>query len=446
MFACAMYPGNKEFLENVEKEARFNIKRLRNHPSIALWCGDNEILSAWNKWGWKENVLENQGQNIVDTVWEAYDKVFHNLLPNIVKELDPDKLYWSSSPSSGFGQLENGKSGDSHYWGVWWAKEPFAKYETEIPRFMSEFGFQSFPEFNSVKKYTISEDHDIYSEVMKSHQRSSIGNATIEEYMLRDYKKPKCFKSFLYVGQLLQAKGIKTGIEAHRRNMPHCMGSLYWQLNDCWPVASWSGIDYYGKWKAMHYMVKDAFKNTILSVEEKNDLLNLHIISDKISDTEAKLHVSITDFHGTVISIIEKDIRIKGNKSEVHITKNISELIKGHNKNRILLHAVVYDEQKSIIDEAIHYFAPPKDLNLSKPELDIDIIKVDDNEYSVILSTDVLAKNVYIQSSIQGWFSNNYFDMTPKSKHTVSYHCQEKEITPDKIRKSIKIMTLTDTY
>ncbi|MEA3505608.1 MAG: glycoside hydrolase family 2 protein, partial [Bacteroidota bacterium] len=121
MFACAMYPGNKEFLKNVEKEAVQNVKRLRNHPSIALWCGDNEILSAWNRWGWKENVLENQGQNIADTVWKAYDDIFHNILPDVVNKLDPKRLYWSSSPSAGFGELESGKSGDNHYWGVWWA-------------------------------------------------------------------------------------------------------------------------------------------------------------------------------------------------------------------------------------------------------------------------------------------------------------------------------------
>nr|MBC8146365.1 glycoside hydrolase family 2 protein [Bacteroidota bacterium] len=166
MFACAMYPGNKEFMENVEKEATQNLKRIRNHPCIALWCGDNEILSAWNRWGWKENVLENQGQNIVDTVWKAYENIFHKILPDVVKKYDPQKLYWSSSPSSGFGKLENGKSGDNHYWGVWWAKEPFSKYKEVIPRFMSEYGFQSFPELNSIKKYAKKEDWDIYSEVM----------------------------------------------------------------------------------------------------------------------------------------------------------------------------------------------------------------------------------------------------------------------------------------
>jgi len=204
----------------------------------------------------KKMYMKIQGQIIVDTVWKAYDKIFHNILPEVVKEFDPGRSYWSSSPSAGFGELESGKSGDNHYWGVWWAKEPMSKYKEFIPRFMSEYGFQSFPELNSVKKYACKEDWNINSEVMKSHQRSSIGNVTIDEYMKRDYKTPKDFPMFLYVNHVLQAEGIKTAIEAHRRNMPFCMGSLYWQINDCWSVASWSGIDNFGNWKAMHYFVK----------------------------------------------------------------------------------------------------------------------------------------------------------------------------------------------
>ena len=213
-----MYPGNDSFLKSVEQEAIYNVKRIRTHPSLALWCGNNEVLSAWENWGWKDDIIKNQSQEIADTIFKSYDQIFHKILPKVIDEYDISTDYWSSSPSSSTGVKESLTSGDAHYWGVWWGKEPFSTYEEKIPRFMSEFGFQSFPEFSSVKKYTNPSDYDVYSDVMKSHQRSSIGNKTIEEYMQRDYNVPKSFDHFLYVSQLLQAEGISMGMEAQRRN------------------------------------------------------------------------------------------------------------------------------------------------------------------------------------------------------------------------------------
>ncbi len=445
MFACAMYPGDSAFLNNVEKEAVQNVKRLRNHPCIALWCGDNEILSAWYRWGWNENVIENQGQNIVDTVWKAYNDVFHNILPEVVKKYDPQKLYWSSSPSAGFGELENGKSGDMHYWGVWWGKEPFTKYEEVIPRFMSEFGFQSFPKFSSVKKYAIDEDWNIHSEVMKSHQRSSIGNVTIEEYLLRDYRKPKDFEMFLYVGQLLQARGIKIGIEAHRRNMPFCMGSLYWQLNDCWPVASWSSIDYYGNWKALHYTVKEAFKNIKISFNKNNDTLDIYIISDSLVNIRAELKLSVIDFQGTIINEIEDEIIVESNKSQIYLKESITAITKGFNQNEILLVAALTDTDGKKIDKSIYYFASPKNLKLLNPKVSYGIERKENNRFLVKLTSDVLAKNAYLQSPVEGHFSDNYFDLLPNEKKEILF-TSEEEIEKISIENRIIIHTLIDSY
>ncbi len=445
MFACAMYPGNKEFLDNVENEAVQVVKRLRNHPCIALWCGDNEILTAWNKWGWKDTVLINQGQSIVDTVWKAYNDVFHNILPKVVSELDSNRLYWSSSPSSGFGKLENGKSGDQHYWGVWWAKEPFSEYEEVIPRFMSEFGFQSFPAINSVSKYAIEEDWDINSEVMKSHQRSSIGNVTIMEYLLRDYQKPKNFEMFLYVSQLLQARGISIGIEAHRRNMPYCMGSLYWQINDCWPVSSWSGIDYYGDWKALHYEVKEAFKDLKISFEASNNILSTFIISDKLQNTNAKLNLSVIDFYGDIINTFEKEIVVKSNSSQVYFEEDIASLTKGSDLNSILIKAKLSDSNNNIIDESKYYFMPPKDLKLPIPKLRIDAEKKGENEFLIKLTTDVIAKNTYLQSQAEGHFSENYFDLLPMGEKVVIF-TSKGNTDLERLQKGLTIITLVDSY
>ncbi|MBN1820383.1 MAG: glycoside hydrolase family 2 protein, partial [Prolixibacteraceae bacterium] len=300
MFACAMFPGDEAFLENVRQEAIDNVKRLRNHPCIGLWCGNNEILGAWFGWGWKQ-ATERESKENADKIWKAYTDIFHKILPEAVGEYDQQRSYWGSSPSSGLGIPADLKNGDEHYWGVWWGKEPFKNYATHIARFMSEYGFQSFPEIATVRKYAEPEDYNILSEVMNSHQRSSIGNETIEYYMLQEYNQPKDFESFLYVNHVLQAEGIKFALEGHRRAMPYCMGSLYWQINDCWPVASWSSTDYYQRWKALQYYAKKGFEQVLVSPYSDGNSVKMNIINDKLDPVSAQLNVKIIDFEGKVL-------------------------------------------------------------------------------------------------------------------------------------------------
>ncbi len=446
MFACAMYPGNSEFLENVKLEAQQNIKRLRNHPCIALWCGDNEILSAWNRWGWKENVIENQGEEISNKIWNDYDTLFHKILPDLVKQLDPKTEYWSSSPSSAIGELENKTSGDMHYWGVWWAKEPFSNYKTYMGRFMSEYGFQSFPEIGSIEKYTLPEDHDINSEVMKSHQRSSIGNVTIVEYMDRDYNEPKNFPMFIYVNHLLQAEGIKTAMEAHRRNMPYCMGSLYWQLNDCWPVASWSGIDYYGKWKALHYFAKKAFNNILVSPDiDSTNTLKIYGISDLSENKNATLEIKIIDFEGNILWRKSRDIIIESNKSVIYFEKELGDLINKNNKQNCLLYTKLADSKGNILSENILYFDKIKNLLLPKVQPKISYRQIKDG-IEISISSDKLIKNIYFRLDItEGHFSDNYFDIVPGETKTIKF-ISDKNIYVSDFTSEIKILTLSETY
>lgn len=254
MFACAMYPGDKAFLENVRREAVDNVKRLRNHACIALWCGNNEIDEAWHNWGWQSQFTESQRHR----VWADYQKLFHDLLPGVVNRFDDRRFYWPSSPKFGRGDPRSLTEGDSHYWGVWHDAEPFEMFREKGGRFQSEYGFQAFPPLETVKRFALPDDFSVESEVMKVHQKHPRGNQLIKTYMERDYNIPDDFEHFLYLSGVLQAEGMKIGIEALRRAKPFCMGSLYWQLNDCWPVVSWSGIDYYGNWKALHYFVKKA--------------------------------------------------------------------------------------------------------------------------------------------------------------------------------------------
>jgi beta-mannosidase len=416
MFACSMYPGDADFLNNVKLEAEYNIKRLRNHACLALWCGNNEIEVAWapghedKGWGWKQEY--NQARR--ETIWSAYDTVFHHILPSAVDALTNDQPYWHSSPSAGMGKLSGyeSKSGDMHYWGVWHGQHPFSDFRKYKARFMSEYGFQSFPEFNSVKKYTLPEDWDIESEVMASHQRSGIGNLRIRQYMEKHYQIPENFEQLLYVGQLLQADAIKMALKTHRGDMPYCMGSLYWQLNDVWPVASWSGIDYYGKWKALHYAAKEALKNQIINVVVEDGKLLVYGISDLPKKTSAILKLDLADFGG--ISIWNRPVKVTlpANGSALIYSIDLEDLPLNFREKEVVLTAGLYVGSNKI-DQEFVYFAEPKDLKLPDPGVKTRIS--DKGEKFVIeITTQKLCKNLMLisdNSDVQ--FSDNFFDMRP---------------------------------
>jgi beta-mannosidase len=445
MFACAMYPGNEAFLESVRQEAIDNVKRLRNHPSIALWCGNNEILSAWNFWGWKPRVTMEQGKEIADTIWKSYEDKFHKLLPGVVETYDPGRFYWSSSPSAGQGIPENYVAGDVHYWGVWWGKEPFETYRTTKCRFMSEYGFQSFPELNTIRKFAEERDWDIYSEVMKSHQRSSIGNETIEYYMLQDYRRPKDFPMFLYVGQVVQAEGTRIAMEGHRTNMPYCMGSLYWQIDDCWPVASWSTIDYYGNWKAQQYFARKAFRDIIVSPILENGMVTVYIVSDRPGETPAMLHLTLMDFSGTTLDKRSMQVTIPANSSRVYFSGPVEQVTGNAGEpNRILLYCGLEIDGEPYTDNIL-YFARVKDLDLPVPGLEWELTGTAEG-LKLKIGTDQLAKNVCL--SVTGkevFFGDNYFDLLPGQETEISLQPGEG-VTAGEIRENLQVISLVDSY
>ena len=441
MFACAMFPGDAAFQENVKQEAADNIKRLRNHPSIALWCGNNEILAAWFGWGWKQKEEAKSKEN-ADKIWKSYADIFHHILPDAVAANDPGRSYWDSSPSAGMGIPSDLNNGDDHYWGVWWGKDPFKMYATHIARFMSEYGFQSFPEMKTVKQYATPEDYDIFSEVMKSHQRSSIGNGTIEYYMLQDYKKPKDFESFLYVNHVLQAEGIKFALEGHRRAAPFCMGSLFWQINDCWPVASWSSTDYYQRWKALQYFAKKGFEPVLISPYTDKDSLKVDIINDKLTELKAQMLLKVLDFDGKEIWRELTDVTIPANSSNSFFgTKTADFMKKVQPNNQLLVTELI--KNNAVVSSNILYFKPIKDVMLPKPELKFEINAVDGG-FEIALNTDKLAKNLYMTIGVEeGFFSDNYFDLLPGQEVKVKL---ETKMTKEKFQEVFKIQTLESAF
>lgn len=441
MFACNMYPGHPEFLESVRHEAEYNIKRLRNHPSLALWCGNNEVLIAWWRWGWKREVEKEDPEGAI-AQWKAYKDIFLDVLPTAVSAFDPQRFYWASSPQSGDTIPPDLINGDDHYWGVWWGKEPFENYHTKLSRFMSEYGFQSFPEMRTIKRYAEPEDYDVYSEVMKSHQRSSIGNETIELYMLRDYRKPKDFESFIYVGQVLQAEGMKQGMEGHRIAMPFNMGSLYWQINDCWPVASWSSTDYYVNWKAMQYFSKKAFAQVLVAPRVQKDTVQVHIVSDRLTSFGADLELKLIDFNGKTLWTELRPISVAANSSHSIFNQPLAQFLKGMDRKQILLQVSLSEDDKTIATNN-YFFVPVKELNLPKPDVNIKVA-THNTEYSIELTTDVLAKNVFLEfAEGDGFFSDNYFDLIPGETKTITFKPYEPV---EDFEGKLTVRTIRDTY
>ncbi len=444
MFACSMYPGDEAFVENVKQEAIQNVKRLRNHPCIALWCGNNEIDAAWSHdtpggWGWKERFDKETRSKI----WNDYETVFHNVLPAVVAKYDSARFYWPSSPLADFGKRASyeSTSGDIHYWGVWHGKEPFENFQHKIGRFMSEYGFQSFPEMKTIKSYTIPTDWDINSEVMAAHQRSGIGNQRIKMYMDWYYRDPKNFQSLIYTGQVLQAEGIKFAIEAHRAKMPYCMGTLYWQLNDCWPVASWAGIDYFGRWKALNYFAKKAFEDVLVIPLKENGNLNIFIVSDKQESFPAELFIEIADFSGNQLWRQKSSINVKSNTSHNYFSKKTNKLIQGMDPSNIYLKAVVIQNGKIVSQNHFHFVAV-KDLTLPQPDISYEIDEIL-NGYRIRIVTEKYAKNVYLTTKAAGFFSDNYFDILPGETIEINFTCADKQA---RFAETLKIMTLFDSY
>lgn len=419
MFACTPYPSDPTFLKRVEAEACYNIRRLRNHASLAMWCGNNEILEALKYWGFDKNFPPE----IYQEMFRGYDKLFHQLLPAKVKELDADRFYIHSSPYfANWGRPESWGIGDSHNWEVWYGQKTFESLDTDLPRFMSEFGFQSFPEMKTISTFAAPEDYQIESEVMNAHQKSSIGNALICTYMERDYIIPEKFEDFVYVGLVLQGQGMRHGLEAHRRNRPYCMGTLYWQLNDSWPVVSWSSIDYYGNWKALHYQAKRAFAPILINPIQQNDSLNIYLISD-CPDTKdhLMLEMKVTDFDGKKQGkpIQLNTLTVPANTSQCVYRIKPDTWLSPEEQQRCFMQLTLKDKAGNTLAETVYFFRKTKDLLL--PETTVSCkIKQKDGMCELTLFSPALAKDVFIEIPLQGArFSDNFFDLLPGERKTV---------------------------
>ncbi|AMR40002.1 beta-mannosidase [Elizabethkingia anophelis] len=433
MFAGSFYPSDNVFVENVKEEVKYQVRRLQNHPSIALWCGNNEVDEAIVNWGYQKQFKYTKEDSL--QVWKDYRKVFHEAIPQTLKEtLTPDNnIYWPSSPSIGWGHKESLTEGDSHYWGVWWGEQPFEMYEEKVPRFASEYGVQGMPSMEAVKSmFSGKADLNLQNPVIKAHEKHARGWQIIDGYMTRYYTLQTDLVQYNYLSQLLQARAMQVAIEAHRRAMPYNMGSLYWQINDCWPVVSWSSIDYLGNWKAAHYQAKRSFEQQLIAVENKDGVLKTRVINDGLKDFKSvRLSVSIQKLNGEVVEKFdETDQKLNANSIVEYSPLKIADIVAKELQDQVVMHYTLKDEKNNVLAESNFYLVYPKDLKLTKPNLLVKKISATEIE----VSTDVLAKDVYLIGDTH--FSDNFFDLMPNTK---------KRINLSKPLEKMDIMSLWDT-
>jgi beta-mannosidase len=441
MFGNDWQPGTYAFKQNVEKEAEYQLKRLRDHPSIIIYCGNNETEEAFH---WEDrDQLSNRARL---QMWQDYLTVFSGILDRVVNRLAPVTPYWPSSPSSDYEETSAGfQSGDFHDWSVWHGRVPFSEYEKHFPRFMTEFGFQSFPEMATVEAFTAPQDRtSIFTPVMLAHQKNHEGNSLIQDYMLKDYSEPKDFASFLYASQVLQAEGIKIGAEHLRRNRPRTMGSIYWQLNDCWPVASWSSIDYYGRWKALQYYARRFYAPLLVSPHIEDGSFHVYVISDKTTPTHAQLRVRIMMLDGATVSDNTQPIQVPELSSKIYVQHPLSEFVnaKGTDAAKIFAVTDLIVEGKTVSSNVL-YFVPKKEIHLPAAQIETNLSAADSG-YKLSLSAKVLARSVYVtfgNNEVQ--LSDNYFDLIPNQPVEITI---QTKAGLDQLKQARKVISLVDAF
>lgn len=428
MFACASYELDGDFARNISAEIRDNVRRIRHHACLGLWCGNNEMETQTLDGAWKPSIKQKCD----------YIKIFEYIIPQILEEEDPGTFYWPSSPSSG-GNYDNPwdeNRGDTHYWAVWHGNKPFTDYRNYYFRYMSEFGFQSFPCLKTVEAFTAPEDRNIFSRVMEMHQRNTAANGKIMSYLSATYLYPTDFEMLLYASQLLQAEAIRYGIEHFRRNRGRCMGTVVWQLNDIWPVASWASIDYFGRWKALHYAEKRAFAPVMISCEEIGELserpfcvaqpapieksARLHVANETMESVSGVVRWSLRRASGEVILDGAEEVRVEP-LSGLWLSKMD---FSSYDELEVYI-SYSFEQDGRVVSEGTSLFTAPKHFRFQDPKLHV---RREGSE--LIVTAQAYAKQVAVEG-VDGdvKLSDNFFDMNPGERRIEILEGEASEFT-----------------
>lgn len=415
MFACAVYELTEEFEENIRAEFIDNIKRIRHHASLGLWCGNNEM----------EMFVESNEYTSDGKLKNDYVKMYEYIIPKVLKQYDPNTFYWPASPSSGGGFEEPNaeNKGDVHYWDVWHGNKPITEYRKFFFRYVSEFGFQSFPAMKTIESFTLPEDRNIFSYVMEKHQRNQSANGKIMNYMEQTFLYPNDLGTLIYASQLLQAEAMRYGVEHFRRNRGRCMGAVIWQLNDCWPVASWSSIDYYGRWKALHYYEKRFFAPLLLSCQEEGILTQDTNVNAEPYEVQKSIWLNVSNETMEEHSVLIRWAR-RNAGAEVLEEKEMRLFVQPMSACWLekvdMMHADTYGEyvsfelweKETLISEGTVLFCAPKHFQFQNPHL---TVALEGDE--VVVTADAFAKSVEISNDKEDLLlADNYFDLNGGSR------------------------------
>ena len=441
MYACNVYDVTDAFAENCRQETYDNVRRLRHHASLGLWCGNNEIESAWDHWG--------DFQKETPYLRADYIRLFEEVLPKAVQEADGETFYWHSSPSSGgcFDNPDDANRGDTHYWDVWHGQKPFTDYRKYFFRFCSEFGFQSFPCAKTVNSFTLEDDRNIFSRVMESHQKNDAANGKMLYYLSENLRYPKDLTHLLYASQVLQGMAIKYGVDHWRRNRGRCMGTLYWQINDNWPAPSWSSIDYFGRWKALHYMAQKFYAPHAVSMTLEDHRCHVYFSNESFETTEYSLTLSIRDLSGNVLETYET----KGNSPAFSaIETAVVDICSWEDqKDDVFLEAVIHTKDQKVLKD-VETLVPYKYLNLKNPVISTEAEETND-AFILHISSDCFAPFVALDfDDADVIFSDNFFHLTDKTVQDIIV--KKEDIlqghfeNAEDFRKRLQILSLGTSY
>lgn len=434
MYSCAQYPTDKAYLENYRLEAEYNILRLRNRACLAMWCGNNEM----------EWFLSNGIGGESNARWrKSYSKIFHELLPSMVDKLDPDTVYWPSSPSNHkpFDDPNCLATGDCHYWDVWHARKPFTAYRELRPRFMSEFGLQSLPAIETVKWFACSEDLNMNSHVMECHQKNAAGNGLVLHYLAETFRFPRNFEMMCYVTQLVNAEAMRCGVEHWRRDRGHCMGTLFWQINDCYPVISGASLDYFGRWKALHYAAKRFYSPILLSVEEEGLSARIHVTNDTTKPARIEVRWSLETLDGGVLRKSKVKTKVEAEEDRLLADLDFSDELEGDIVRKAILVCEILVNGKAA-GLTVTSFVPPKHLELKPAKISVETGRDDAGSY-VMLGADTTARWVCLNVPRRDVvFSDNFFDLPAGRSVTVRVQGDIEDAVLAKVR----TYSLRDSY
>ncbi len=430
MLACVQVWLTKNMIKEYTAEAEYNVKRLRNHPSLAIFCGNNEMEQGVCYWG-------NLGTN--QLIKEDYIELYERIFPEVCERLCPDIFYWPSSPSSG-GGLDNPiceTRGDVHYWDVWHGGKPFTDYRNHKFRFCSEYGFEAFPSIKTMREVCPEEKLNCFSRVVENHQKCKGGNKKILTYLADNYLYPTNFETLVYASQLLQADAIKYGVEHFRRNRPYCMGSLYWQFNDCWPVASWSSVDSNLRYKALHYAAKKFYAPVEMGLFLEGDVLAVNISNETMKDFEGevRLYTVTSDFTVKEENLCKIKVDSLTSKDVMTVKADMSDAY------NTFIYADLYDSDGNFVTRNTQLLCEAKHFEFKKPEINVDLCDIDGGvKFSV--SSNVFAKGVSIDfEGIDLVLSDNFFDLTDDKPYAIM---AKTNYSSEELGKVIKIMSVYD--